>query len=75
MALAESGMRFRFSHLAVSLAMVFPAQVTASLADFETEEYKSSNALNMINASEAYDLDLTDDQSGVNLGLNRNANS
>lgn len=54
-------MRLRFFPLvvAVSLALSFSSQVTASPADFETEEYKSSGALDIIKASQAYDLGYT----------------
>lgn len=62
-------MRFRFSPLvvAVSLALSFSSQVTASPTDLETEEYKSSGALDIIKASQAYDLGYTGQ--GLTIGI------
>lgn len=54
-------MRSRFSNVAIAVAAVFAytAPAVALPTDFETNEYFLSGALDIINASEAYDLGYT----------------
>ena len=60
-----------FSRIAIAVAAAFSAGVCsvsgAAPADFETDEYRASNALEVINASEAYDRGYTG--AGIAVGV------